>query len=141
VLADKEMFDLLEVELEKAGKLAAFEKEYGKILGRIMIVEGENPDNLDIDVQVGGSAHAFICTFDFYDCEIGIVLDVAKMEVLSPLWVTPQVEGADAPSEDWVKFFIQTLVGSIEDGGRYGIPIYSFINDESDMTIVPTRPE
>ena len=57
------------------------------------------------------------------------------------LWVTPQEEDAEAPARDWIEVFIKTLVSSINEDGSYGVPIYSLVNDNADLTVVPTAPE
>ena len=42
---------------------------------------------------------------------------------------------------EMVEFFLKTLTEHIEEDGSFGIPIYSFINDTSDMTVVPVSQE
>ncbi|MCD8161629.1 MAG: hypothetical protein LUE61_10810 [Clostridiales bacterium] len=71
MLADAEQFDVVERMLRENGSIEKFEKESGKILGRMMITRGEVPDDLDIVVPAG--SHVFIGTFDFYDCSLGLV--------------------------------------------------------------------
>jgi hypothetical protein len=40
-----------------------------------------------------------------------------------------------------VEFFIKTLMQSIEPDGSFGVPVYSFVSDTSDMTVVPAKAE
>ncbi|MDY4041167.1 MAG: hypothetical protein SOY67_03580 [Collinsella sp.] len=137
MLSDSEAFGIVEDVLRDDGTLAEFEAETGKILGRVMITIGNAPTDLDLDIPEGSKA--FICSFDFYDCEIGIAFDPMHKKVKSGLWITQQKDGAEPPEQAWVAFFIEKLTGSIEEDGSYGIPIYSFVNDTADLTVAPTR--
>ena len=38
-------------------------------------------------------------------------------------------------------FFIKTLMQSIEPDGSFGVPVYSFVSDTSDITVVPAKAE
>lgn len=40
-----------------------------------------------------------------------------------------------------MEFFIKTLVTHIAEDGSFGVPIYSFVNDTCDMTVIPELPE
>lgn len=65
-----------------------------------------------------------------------------NLEIASGVWVTEQVDDATPPSQDWIEFFINILyeyVMESEDG--FGYPIYMFVNDDSEMIIVPVSPE
>lgn len=73
MLADAQHFDKIEKILRDNGSIEKFERECGEVLGRVMITLGEVPANLDIVVPEG--SYAFICTFDFYDCSLGLVLN------------------------------------------------------------------
>ena len=69
------------------------------------------------------------------------LLDAGMWKTLeSSGWGRYQVSGAARPSEEWVKFFIQTLLEHIDDEGNFGVPMYAFVNDTSDFTAVPTMP-
>jgi len=138
MLIDKAAFEQVEETLRKNGSIERFERESGKILGRMMITLGEVPENLDIDVPE--HAHVFIGSFDFYNSTIGIVMNPDTKQVCSGIWTMPQKNGAEEPSRDWIDFFVATLLKSFKDDGSFGIPIYSFVNDTSDMTIIPVRP-
>lgn len=136
MITDVEAFQVVEKTLRDNGELQEFEKESGEVLGRMMITLGEVPPDLEIEVPEGSCV--FIGSFDFYDSVIGIVINPATKQAASGIWITPQVEGAEPPAEDWIEFFVKTLVGSFADDGSYGYPIFSFVNDTADMTIVPT---
>ena len=70
-----------------------------------------------------------------------MVLNPKTKEPGSGIWVTEQVEGADPPSQEWVEFFVATLIKHIEPDGSFGYPIYTFATDTADMTLVPTKEE
>lgn len=54
------------------------------------------------------------------------------------MWFTPQTDDAVEPSSEWIEFFVKTLCENISEKG-FGVPMYSFLNDHSDLTIVPTQ--
>ncbi len=137
LLADKYKFAEIEKELRENGRLRDFEKECGKITGRMMITLGEVPEDLEAKIEAG--SRCFICTFDFYECSIGIILNTVTKKVGSGLWITPQKKEAEPPSKDWINFFIETLVNNIDKDGSFGVPIYVFVNDSADMTVVPSK--
>lgn len=141
MLIDKEMFDVVESMLIKQGKIAAFEAENGKILGRMMITQADVPEGIDIRGDDGKAPQAFEASFDFYDSTVGLALFTDSKEAASGIWITPQKAGAEPPAQVWIEFFVEKLKESIEDDGSYGTPIYSFVNDACDMTIVPAKPE
>ena len=138
MLINQELFNTVEQALLKNGTIADFENENGKITGRMMITLTDIPEDIKIDKK-NNSIYAFVCSFDFYDASIGVVLDVKELKVLSPLWVTEQVENAEQPDQVWIEFFLTTLAENISDDGSFGVPMYTFLNDNSDFTVVPTR--
>lgn len=140
MLSNVEAFDKLESILVEDGTIAKFEEESGKILGRMMIDLCEIPENLKGEIELTDSIYAFQGTFDFYDVALGIALDVRIMEVKSGLWITPQTEQYDEPSQEWVEYFIETLVKGINDGA-FGVPIYTFVNDASSFEVYPNESE
>ena len=140
MLSNVEAFEDLERILIEDGTIERFEKESGKILGRMMIDECEIPENLKSEFEITRSTVAFQGTFDFYDVALGIALDVKTMEVKGGLWLTPQAEQYDEPAHEWVEYFIETLVRGI-DNGSYGVPIYAFVNDTSSFEVYPSEPE
>lgn len=141
MLIDKEMFDAVETMLIRQGRIAAFEAENGKILGRMMITQADVPEDIDARFVDGKTPGAFEASFDFYDSTVGMALYTDTREAASGIWITPQKDGADPPAREWIEFFVEKLLESIEEDGSYGIPIYSFVNDTCDMTIVPMKPE
>lgn len=138
MLANEKLFNKVEDDLRKEGKLQAFEKENGPITGRMMIDRVELPDEIEV-AEVGCKKPlALEASFDFYDTAVGVAVDPESGKFASKIWGTPQVADAEEPDEAWVEFFIQTLADSIGEDGEVGYPIYSFVNDTSDMTVVPT---
>ncbi|MBP5273810.1 MAG: hypothetical protein ILO36_02605 [Abditibacteriota bacterium] len=137
MLTDPEMFETVENALRENGQIERFEKENGKIKGRMMITLAEIPEGIEVKPDGDKVPRAFEASFDFYDSVIGIAMYTAERKAASGLWVTPQKEGAEKPSKDWMIFFIQTLVKHLGEDGTWGVPIYSFVNDTCDMTVVP----
>ena len=141
MLIDKEMFDTVEMILRQTGQLEEFESQYGKVKGRMMITRAQMPDGIDIKYIPDRTPQAFEASFDFYDSTLAIAIYPELKEAATGIWVTSQRDGADTPAQDWINFFVEKLVESIDEDGSYGIPIYSFVTDTCDMTIVPTKPE
>lgn len=54
------------------------------------------------------------------------------------MWFTHQTDNAVEPSSEWVEFFEKTLCENISEES-FGVPIYSLVNNHSDLTIVPTK--
>ena len=63
------------------------------------------------------------------------------MQTKGGLWITPEVPNADAPSQEWCEFFIETVSKCIEKNGSFGVPMYTFCSDTADFTVVPSLPE
>lgn len=137
MLINEELFNTVEQKLIENGTISDFEKNNGKIKGRMMITTAAIPDNITIENT--DSLFAFECSFDFYDSIIGIAIYVNTLRVASPLWVTPQIENAEEPAKEWVEFFLQTLTENIAHKDSFGIPMYTFVNDTSSFTVVPTK--
>lgn len=137
MLFDKVKFDAVEALLIQKGSVAKFENENGKIIGRMMIDIVDPPSNLTITIPDG--YHAFGASFDFYDCSIGMLLNPKTKEAGSGIWVTEQKEGAEPPSQEWIEFFVETLVNHIEQDGSFGYPMFTVATDTADMTVVPTK--
>ena len=137
MLADEKNFGLIEQALIEAGKIEAFEKRNGPIKGHMMILPVDIPETVEYKKIPGKTPIGFEATFDFYNSAIGIALYIDTMTVASRVWITPQVEGAEAPAEEWVEFFIEKLAQGIDDDGSFGYPMCSFVTDEADMTLVP----
>ena len=99
------------------------------------------PEGIAVEERDSKAPVAFEASFDFYDSTVGLAIYTTDRQLATGLWVTPQEDGAEAPAEDWVEFFIKTLVTHIAEDGSFGVPIYSFVNDTCDMTVVPELPE
>lgn len=142
MLINKRAFDELEGILKEKGKICEFEKREGEIKGKMMITLGDDiPEELDISLEFPGDYYIFIGSFDFYDSSIGVLYDSKSRTLASGIWITPQVVDATPPSNEWVEFFIMTLVKYVIEKENFGIPVYCFLTDEADMTIVPTSPD
>mgnify|MGYP006916225278 CR=1 FL=1 len=137
MLSDPERFASIEEFLRKNGSVERFENEYGKIKGRMMITMAEIPDGFEIMPHGDEVPIAFEASFDFFDSVAGLAMYTADRRLATEMWVTPQKDNADPPTEDWIEFFIKTLVDHIAEDGSFGVPIYSLVNDTCDMTVVP----
>lgn len=142
MLTDPSSFKILEESLIEQGVIEEFEKESGKILGRVMIDLGNIPSDIKDDVLKDNKEDDLIifnCSFDFYDSTLGVALYDKDLKLASGIWVTEQEEGAESPSQDWIEFFIRILCENvIESKDGFGYPIYAFVNDDSELIIVPT---
>lgn len=137
MLSDVKAFERIESILNEDGTIESFEKENGKILGRMMIDLCEIPDNLKDSTDLTDSTYAFRGTFDFYDAALGIALDVRTLEAKSGIWVVPQSDHCDGIVREWIEYFIETLMKGIGDG--FGVPMYAFVNDSSSFEIYPNK--
>jgi hypothetical protein len=139
MLVDQEMFDSVQEFLSRNGKLEKFESEYGKIKGRMMITQAQVPEGIEVKIIPEKTPRAFEASFDFCDSTVGMAIYTDTKEAATGIWITPQIDGAEPPTQDWIEFFIEKLLDSIDEDGTYGVPIYSFVNDTCDMTIVPGK--
>lgn len=137
MLIDKELFFEVENILRDQGTLERFEEENGEITGHMMITMMEIPPELGFD-EISDSVRAFCASFDFYGMMIGLAFDLNTMELIPQMWFTPQTDDAVEPSSEWLEFFVKTLCENISEEG-FGVPMYSFVNDHSDFTVVPTK--
>jgi hypothetical protein len=137
MLFDQKKFDIVESFLAQNGTLVKFERESGEIKGRMMIDLIDPPDELNIQIPKG--SYYFGASFDFYDSSIGLVFDPKRKTAGSGLWVTSQKDGAEPPQQEWIQFFVKTLVDNISPDGSFSIPMYTFISDYADLTVVPTN--
>ncbi|ANE22805.1 hypothetical protein AAY81_06350 [Denitrobacterium detoxificans] len=136
MLSDIKAFERVESILNEDGTIATFEKENGKILGRMMIDLCDIPDNLTVSIEPTESTYAFQGTFDFYDAALGIVIDVKSLEAKSGIWVTPQFGRCDEIAQEWIEYFIETLMKGVGEG--FGVPMYAFVNDSSSFEVYPS---
>ena len=102
------------------------------------MIDRIDPPN-ELNIQIPKGAYSFGASFDFYDCSLGIVLDSVKKTACSGLWITEQKGDAEHPSQEWIEFFIKTLLNSIDVDGSFGYPMFTFVTDDADMTVVPTQ--
>ena len=138
MLADKEMFVKMGNTLCEHGILKKFEEENGEITGHMMITMTEIPPELGID-KVSDNMRAFCASFDFYDMMIGIAFDLDTKELIPQMWFTPQTDDAVEPSSEWIEFFCKNFMLRIYRKMVLEFQLYSFLNDHSDLTIVPTK--
>ena len=139
MLADTELFALMEEILRKNGTIHKFEQNCGAVKGRMMITLTDLPEELSAK-NSGHSLFAFECTFDFYDTALCLALYTDTMQVASGIWATPQTADAETPSYEWSAFFVETLTNHIAADGSFGVPMYTFISDSGDFTVVPEKP-
>ena len=137
MLIDKAKFENVENMLAEQGKIEAFERENGAILGRMMITIDTMPEELAEEVEIKDDLTVFTASFDFYNMTVSAAVYTQSKEV-AKMWLTPQADDAEQPAREWISFFIEKLFMGIDDEGGYGIPMCSFVTDTSDMTIVPT---
>ena len=137
MLIEKDKFEIVEQMLVEQGRIEAFEQENGAILGRMMITTDTMPEELAEEVEIKDDLTVFTASFDFYDMTVSAAVYTQSKEV-AKMWLTPQADDAEQPAREWISFFIEKLFMGIDDEGGYGIPMCSFVTDNSDMTIVPT---
>ena len=140
MLKNPQLFNNVEAGLRSMGTIKAFEDVHGKILGRAMITLTDIPESVEVRRADKENLTAFEITFDFCSVALGIAVDVKKKTLESSVWGRYQAPGTQPPSEEWIKFFIQTLFENIRDDGSFGIPMYCFVNNTADFTVVPTAP-
>jgi hypothetical protein len=138
MLFDEKQFAIVENELRQKGIIDTFEKENGKITGHMMITLVDIPPELGIEADGKKGSYAFGCSFDFSDCSLGVIFNVRTCRPESGLWTTMQAEDGKELPREWSEFFIETLVQNIVGDGSFGYPLYTFLNDTSDFTVVPT---
>ena len=80
MLANPELFQMVEDELKKQGVIQRFEEEQGEIIGRMMITLGNVPDDLKDEIEMSDGDCVFIGTFDFYDASVGIDSEERAMD-------------------------------------------------------------
>lgn len=137
MLIDQAKFEIVEKTLIEQGKIEAFEKENGSILGRMMITADDMPEELSEELENKDDLIVFTASFDFYDMTVSAAV-YTKSKEIAKMWITPQDDDAEQPAREWISFFIEKLFEGIDDEGGYGIPMCSFVTDSSDMTVVPT---
>ena len=118
MLINEEMFKLVENTCTENGIIERFEKENGKILGRMMITKAEIPQKIQNDINDLKHVHAFCASFDFYNTVLGVAVRLPKKEIISDLWIISQDGEQDDIDEAWIDFFLQTLIENIEDDGK-----------------------
>lgn len=142
MLIDAMRFIELEDILREKGKLEKFERESGEILGRVMITLGEVPEDIKNEVLKNYNEediYVFNCSFDFYDSYLGIALEKQSLKPVSGIRITEQLDGSEAPAGDWIDFFVRILVKYVvENNDGFKVPLYIFVNDDSEMVIEPT---
>lgn len=134
MLADARLFAEMEQRVIKNGMLTTIEENGGPIKGRMMITLDAVPENVAKEMD-GKKVYAFKGTFDFYDAEIGIAIEPEGVKAASGIWITPQKEGAENPSAEWVQFFVNVLVKNMPGDGSFKVPIFTFANDNRAFTV------
>ncbi len=137
MLVDKISFDKITRQLMKKDIIQDFEMNNGKITGHMMITEGKIPDELNLKLDNSRPYFIFEGSFDFYDSKISMGLYLDKFEPIGKLWQTPQNLNAKPIDKIWIEFFVQNILDNISDKGDFGIPMYFYMNDSSDFSVVP----
>ena len=140
MLVDPEMFQRIEKYLHDNGTIARFEQEQGPIRGHMMITLCDVPEEYLTTRVEGERVFGFEASFDFYDATAAFAFYPQSRTAGSGVWITPQREGAEAPSRDWIEFFVHTVLDNIKENGSFGIPMYTFLADVGDFTVVPISP-
>ena len=138
MITDINLFNEVEKTLLDNGKLRAFENENGEVRGRMMITTSTIPEEIAGEIVCSDDITAFTASLDFYDMTMSVAVCTKTKKIVSGIWVTSQKENAEQPSTEWVSFFLEKVVEAIDEDGSFGVPIYSFITDTSDMTVVPS---
>lgn len=140
MLTNAEAFANIEAILTKNGTIARFEEENGPITGRMMVDLGQVPSTLASQVDTSGEAvYVFRGSFDFYNTTVGVALDVKTKTPKSGVWEEEQKLGAYQVSKEWVHYFIAVVLAGIDDEGRFGVPVYCFVNDTASFEVYPTQ--
>lgn len=141
MLSNPEMFKNVENTLRGQESFNEWIQENGEITGRMMIEKVDLPDGIEIKHPREYAPVAFEASFDFYDVMIGIAVFAETKDFASSLWMHYQDEDASLPDHTWITFFLDKLLESIHDDGTFGYPIYSLVNDTSDITVIPELPQ
>ena len=142
MLANLKAFQDMERMLTEDGTIAQFEQENGPITGRMMIDLGQVPSTLADQVDLSGdSVVVFRGSFDFYQTTVGVALDVKTKKPVSGIWEEEQKLAAYQVPEEWVRYFLAVLLQGIDEEGRFGVPIFCFVNDTASFEVYPALPE
>ena len=139
MLINQELFYKVEQLVKEKGSIERFEEENGKITGRMMITICDIPDGVEVSKNPETKyIQAFCASFDFTDIMIGVAIDLESKTPVTGAWVVNDIEvDKNIVDEELVYFFLDTLIKYIEDDGSYGAPMYTFLNDNGSMTLVP----
>ena len=135
MIADKNLFSLAEYTIMQKGVLQAFEKENGKIMGRMLILPAAIPDEILGLIDAEREMVAFEASFDFIDTTIGAVLYRNPKGFDENMWFGLQREDSVEPTQDWIDFFLNAVWDQIPDEGEFHAPFFSFINEKNALTI------
>ena len=133
------LFGELENALIENGTIEKFEKKNGKVKGRMMITLADIPNGIDVE-ENEKHLQAFECSFDFLDVTFIVVVNTHEQKTVSSVWINKQKPDAEEPDKTWMDFFLKTLSLSFFDDGSYSCPLYTFLNDSADFTVVPDFP-
>ncbi|HFU4123149.1 TPA: hypothetical protein ACGO7R_001066 [Streptococcus suis] len=138
MLYQADLFHQVEQHLRLEGILQEFESKNGPIRGRMMIQEVAIPEELNFSFDPADQVKGYMASFDFYEMELGIAYSHTQKKPASGIWFRPQGEAAEEPSKEWIEFFINTLFENLTHETGIGMPMFSFVNDTSDFTLIPT---
>ena len=86
MLSNPGLFETVETVCHERGTVERFEKENGKVKGRMMIDAVELPDGVELNPNIDGKITAFEASFDFMDSRVGFAFCVPKMQAASAFW-------------------------------------------------------
>ena len=135
MLADKNLFSLIEYSLRENGSLPDFEKNNGKVKGRMMIRPVQIPDEIFNHIDTDREFYALEGSFDFFNASICAVLYRNPKEFDENMWFSLQNETAEDPTQEWIDYFLNTVWDAIPENGDFSMPVFSFVNEKNALTV------
>lgn len=137
MLKNKNYYNLVKKQLEKDKILENFEKINGKITNVMEIDVISLPKNLKLDQKEDheNGIYAFGASFLNREYEVGILLDIKDLKLLSPFWLEKEKENINKKD---LKFFLENLAENLEEG-KTNFPIFVFYNNKNKLSISPQR--
>lgn len=136
MLKNKEYYKLILSELKKDNIIENFEKVNGKITKIMEIDVTDSPENIDQKTDLDKGIYAFLASFDYLDIEVGIVVDINKLNPLSPFWIVKQENSKGKIDKKAMKFFLETLIENLEEG-KTNFPLFVFYNNKNKFSVSP----
>lgn len=141
LLINEKSFKNIEEALIKDGTMDEFKEKHGEVKGRMMINILETPEAIGINIKNKENTYVFQATFDFLDISLAMALNTSTMRAESGIIYLEQKPGAKKPHKHWVEFFVQTIVNHINPDGSFGYPMYTFLYEVGDFTVISVETE